>query len=130
VPLHLKSIAGFNEVASWFGDWPSFHDAEILQLCLDRTGQSFLKVLTWQRTREVDERGVYVQKKHAVVVFLLDGVRDVSLDGFNHQNVIFGLDVETTETGVKLTMDPCFGLSGSIEAKGLRLELQPQGSDD
>jgi hypothetical protein len=56
-------------------------------------------------------------------------VRDVSLDGFNHQNVIFGLDVETTETGVKLTMDPCFGLSGSIEAKGLRLELQPRGSD-
>jgi hypothetical protein len=130
MPVDLKSVPGFTEVESWFGAWPSFHDAEILQLCLDRAGQSFLKVLTWQRTRDVDERGFYIQKKHAVVVFLLDGVRDVSLDGFNHQNVIFGLDVETTGTGVKLTMDPCFGLSGSIEAEGLRLELLPQGSGD
>jgi len=78
----------------------------------------------------MDERGYYIIKIHATVVFLLDGVRDASVDGFNHQNVISGLDVETTETGVKLIMHPCFGLSGSIEAAGLRLELEPQMRDD
>ncbi|HYI97155.1 MAG TPA: hypothetical protein VEX68_26680 [Bryobacteraceae bacterium] len=68
--------------------------------------------------------------KHAIVTFLLDDVQDVSLDGFNHQNVIFGLDVETSEAGVKLIMYPCFGLPGAIQAKELRLELHPQVNSD
>src|SRR5688572_5856859 len=102
VPSHLESISGFSNVAAWFGGWPSFHDAEILQICLNRVGRSFVRILTWQTEGEVDERGFYLQKKHAVVTFLFDDVQDVSLKGFSEQNVISGLKVEATEVGVKL----------------------------
>jgi hypothetical protein len=130
VPSHLESISGFSNVASWFGGWPSFHDAEILQICLNRVERSFVKILTWQTEGELDEQGFYLQKKHAVVTFLFDDLQDVSLEGFSEQNVISGLDVETSEVGVKLVMHPCFGLSGAIEAKELRLELQPEAIPD
>lgn len=122
----LEAVSGFTDVASWFGRWPSFHDAEILEICLKRAEPSFVSVLTWQTHRQLDERGLYLRTKHAVVVFLLDNVQDVSLEGFSQQNVISGLQVQISEVGVKLHLHPCFGLSGTIEAEGLRLELKPQ----
>jgi len=42
-------------------------------------------------TKETDERGYYVLAKHVVVEFVLEEIPDLSLSGFSHQNVLFGL---------------------------------------
>ena len=59
---------GANKVIEWFGKWPSFHDAEIIELRLVRYGTCRLKIHTWNTKSEVDEKGFYVTDKHAVVI--------------------------------------------------------------
>jgi hypothetical protein len=76
-------------------------------------------------TKEVDEKGYYVLAKHVVVEFILESVSDLSLNGFNHQNVIFGLEVEKIDPGFRLTLDDCYGLAESIETERMSLRIMP-----
>ena len=125
LPIEIKDIHGASELHDWFGYWPSFHDAEIISLHLNRRGSSSLRVHTWETTKEVDEKGYYVLAKHVVVEFILETVSGLSLNGFNHQNVIFGLEVEKIDSGFRLTLDDCYGLAGSIEAERMSLRFTP-----
>src|SRR5712692_434714 len=54
----LQAIDGARELHDWFGYWPSFHDAEIIRLHLNRRGSSSLVIHTWEMTKEVDEKGL------------------------------------------------------------------------
>src|SRR5579863_6498910 len=101
LPIEIKDIHGASELLDWFGYWPSFHDAEIVSLHLNRGENSSLRVHTWEMTKEVDEKGYYVLAKHVVVEFILEAVSGLSLNGFNHQNVIFGLEVEKIDSGFR-----------------------------
>ncbi len=91
VPIEIKGIPGASALHDWFGYWPSFHDAEIVGLHLNRKGGSSLRLHTWEMTKEVDEKGYYVLSKHVVVEFILETISSLSLNGFSHQNVVFGL---------------------------------------
>jgi hypothetical protein len=125
LPIDLQEIPGAAELDSWFGYWPSFHDAEVTSLHLNRKGNSTLRVHTWEMTKQVDEKGYYVLDKHVEVEFVFEGPSDLSLSGFNHQNVIFELGIAKTHSGFRLTLAECYGLSGSIEAKTLSLNITP-----
>ena len=46
VPIEIREIHGAAELHDWFGYWPNFHDAEIINLHLNRTGSSSLRVHT------------------------------------------------------------------------------------
>ena len=118
-------VQGAADLHEWFGYWPSFHDAEIIGLHLNREGSSSLRVHTWEMTKELDAKGYYVLAKHVIVEFLLEEITDLSLNGFGHQNVIFGLGVQKTGSGFRLILDECYGLSGSIEAEKMSLRLIP-----
>lgn len=125
VPSEVEQIQGAADLHEWFGYWPSFHDAEIIGLHLNREGSSSLRVHTWEMTKELDAKGYYVLAKHVVVEFILEMVTDLSLNGFGHQNVIFGLGVQKTGSGFRLILDECYGLSGTIEAEKVSLRLIP-----
>lgn len=125
IPSHLQEIPGSTELHDWFGYWPSFHDAEIVSLHLNRIGPSSMRVHTWEMTKEVDERGNYVLAKHVVVEFIFEGVSDLDVSGFNHQNVIFGLNIEKMESGFQVNLSGCYGIEGSIMAGKISLQLAP-----
>ena len=110
--MSFDDTPGFKDVVLRFGTWPTFHDAEVVQLRLDRDGPSVLRILTG------------ADGQTAIVKFVLDQVWDISLAGFNHQNVIARLEVEVATTGATVTLFPCFGLSGHIKAESLRVELE------
>jgi hypothetical protein len=76
-----------------FGEWPSFHDAEVLSIRLDRGGPPRLEadIHTWEMTSEVTADGSYARGKHTRVGLLFEGIDEVELDGFNEQNVLFAL---------------------------------------
>ncbi|HVA18491.1 MAG TPA: hypothetical protein VMV59_12345 [Candidatus Dormibacteraeota bacterium] len=117
------SLDGFDTVVRWFGAWPSFHDAEIISLHLARGGESLLRVYP------------YYPEKPATVDFVLEGVTDLELWDFSSQNVIFSLDLEsvvdqTKEKAIRLTLSPCYGLAGHIDAKRVRVKLAPGKSSD
>jgi hypothetical protein len=119
----LGEITGAQELQDWFGYWPDFHDAEILEVHLQRTGQSSVKIHTWQMTDKVDEKGCYEAVKHVTVEFLLENVAGMNLEGFNHQNVISELCVRKVPSGYILDFRPCFGFAGTIETAKLSLRI-------
>lgn len=119
----ILELPGVEVLTDWFGEWPSFHDAEVISLTLARLGQSVLRVYP-----------CYPQKP-ATVDFVFSDVTDVELQDFSDQNVIFDLKIETAvdQNGgsvFRLTMYPCYGLAGRIDAKSLRVELSPGKSPD
>ncbi|MBY5817414.1 hypothetical protein HFN60_17470 [Rhizobium leguminosarum] len=89
--MTYEKIPGGPELLAWFGQKPTFHDAEILSLALNRTGISELKIRGWIGTDAVDQDGYRVLDKHAVVTFTFEDIMDLQLDGFSRQNVINGL---------------------------------------
>jgi len=125
VPVNIGEIEGAAELEEWFGYWPSFHDAEIVSLHLNRKGSSSLCVHTWEMTKEINDKGHYVLAKHIVVEFVFEAVYELALNGFNQQNVIFGLTIEKTDLGFRVTLEDCYGLAGSIEAGKISIRLAP-----
>lgn len=125
IPEGLDSIPGAQQLHDWFGYWPGFHDAEVIRLHFNRTGMSSLLIHTWEMTKQTDSRGYYELVKHVVVEFVFDGISNLNLEGFSHQNVIFGLDITKIESGFCLVLDPCYGVSGSIEAESVSIQLIP-----
>ena len=128
--LEVPDIPGAPDVVAWFGYWPSFHDAEVLSITLDRSSPSRIVVDTRTRTNEVDAGGYYVLDKHAIVTFVVEdvlldreGITNTQIDGFNHQNVLFSLTVRKTLEGYDLILDGTYGVSASISARCLRVEL-------
>jgi hypothetical protein len=124
-PIALEAVEGAKSLYEWFGYWPSFHDAEVISLHLNRRGSSSLTLHTWEMTKDVDDKGYYVLAKHVVVEFAMKDVVGLSLNGFSNQNVIFGLGIERTENGYRLTLDDCYGIAGDLEAKDISIRLIP-----
>jgi hypothetical protein len=137
--MSYSSVVGDDKLLAWFGQTPSFHDAEIVSLSLNRSGTSELKVHGWIMTDEVDPRGYIVLGKHAVVTFMLIDIMDLQLDGFSRQNVIAGLVLKrATDRGragcytlpeeegdIEIELLPCYGLDGFIRAKKIAIAFVP-----
>jgi len=90
----------------------SFHDAEVLALRLDRQGP----------TLELDIEA-YAQTPSAQTVRLrFGGVSDLRLGDFNHQNVLFDLEIIQSLDGTwEVRLDPSHGVDAffrctSVEA--------------
>jgi Immunity protein 50 len=120
-----NAIEGAQAVFDWFGYWPSFHDAEIIDLHLATAGPSWLSVLTWHMNRDVIESGFYRREREAIVTFTLTGIADLELADFSNQNVISSLAIEPRAHGARLILKPCYGLTGFIEAAEVRVALTP-----
>jgi hypothetical protein len=126
LPLQVASIDGAQELYDWFGYWPTFHDAEVLRLELNRSGSSLLTVRTKEVTSETGKKGYYVPAKNVTVEFMIEGVLDLDLNGFSHQNVISYIEVEKTTNGFLVTLSPCYGLAGTIEVSKISIRLSPK----
>jgi hypothetical protein len=101
-------IEGNEKLIHIFGHWPSFHDAEVIDLHLwrddsgtERSHPRFpvftSKIHLWELTNEIDERGHYVLRNHTVTTLRFHDVLDLEIEGFRNQNVIFGLKIESQE---------------------------------
>jgi hypothetical protein len=130
IPDWLASIPGANEVIAWFGYWPSFHDAEVTLIELARSDPSRVDVHAFESTEEINAKGQYVSRNHAVVSFLVGGIQELTLTGFNHQNVLSGLRLARVEEGYQLTLEGCYGIDGVITAESLRIALRPSVPPD
>ncbi|MBY5779445.1 Imm50 family immunity protein [Rhizobium leguminosarum] len=137
--MTYEKIPGGPELLAWFGQKPTFHDAEILSLALNRTGISELKIHGWIGTDAVDQDGYRVLDKHAVVTFTFEDIMDLQLDGFSRQNVINGLVLRyAADRGrasyyalpkgpedIEIELRPCYGLDGFIRAKKVTVTFRP-----
>jgi hypothetical protein len=128
-----EMILDTQKVTAHFGEWPSFHDSEVVSVQLDRRGSSApsieLLVLVWLYTGRVTPTGHYEQHRHTLVRFRCEGVFASSLEGFNHQNVLNDLHVKKLDghaSGVRVTVSSIFGLGGFVECDAVRvMEIIP-----
>lgn len=125
-------IEGSEKLIKIFGYWPSFHDAEIIELNLWRgevnsgAGQYIFPVLTlklhlWEITGDVNPEGYFICRKHTLTTIRFHNVEESKIEGFNHQNAILGLDIsqEHRSEGVSplfaVTLRPAFGIDASFK---------------
>ena len=103
-----NQIEGSEKLTKIFGYWPSFHDAEVLEINLwrgdveaERTSYVFpvltAKLHLWELTSEVNEKGQFVLRHHTIATLRFHDVGELYLAAFNHQNAIFGLAIVRKE---------------------------------
>jgi hypothetical protein len=101
-------IAGANALTHIYGEWPTFHDAELLRIEMQRSPlRLILDVLTQQRPPAL------------VVQLVFDDIEEVELGGFNNQNVLFALHVDQAERDVAVTLYSSYGLGGTFRCRGV-----------
>ena len=96
-----QNIKNNERLTSVFGCWPSFHDAEVIWLRLDRRVTSLgdgptveTLIHTFEMTNEVSTEGFYVLRNHVLVHLRFSKVMQPILEGFNCQNALLGLSIE------------------------------------
>jgi hypothetical protein len=95
-------IKNHEAVLKHYGSWPSFHDAELISILLDRDkGEGLygptatIKIHAFNMTDQVDERGYYIAADHAVITFYFTDIVEFELQySFGNQNPISELYIE------------------------------------
>ena len=130
--LQAPEIPGAEEVVAWFGYWPTFHDAEVVSINLDRKSGCRLVINAFRMTSALDEEGKYVCAKHAIVTFVLEGfpmdengIVNNRIDSFNQQNVLSSLWINRIPEGYEMVLEGCYGVEGKLVASHIAVELEP-----
>jgi len=132
-------IEGSQKLTNIFGYWPSFHDAEVIELNLlrcdsgpnEESPYEFTKLTTklhvWELTNEVNAEGYLVRRHHMLTSLLFIDIEELKINGFNHQNVIFALTIERQKRSdgpspvYAVKFDSSFGMRASFTA--FRIEV-------
>ena len=131
-------IAGSEKLSKIFGYWPSFHDAEVLDLHFARGNVEpekgvydfpilTLKIHVWQLTKNVDSKGYLILLHHTLVTLKFRDVSDFQMQGFNHQNAMMELALTSQERTegpspyFAVELVPAFGMGASFNCLGLEV---------
>src|SRR5215475_1228437 len=95
-----RKLPGASGVIAAFGEWPSFHDAEILRVLINRGGRS-----------EVTIRLMIPAYQQKCVTSTFENIADMRLEGEDAdvQNVIGALMIETDGRFTTVHFSPCYG---------------------
>lgn len=124
-------IAGSEKLTRIFGGWPTFHDAEVIEFNLWRGS---IKAGDWDDTNVFPVITVKVhvfieapESHHTLATIRFAEVEEVRMEGFNHQNAIFGLSIDIQPRGgdgprsgeglspfFVVQFQPAFGLNASF----------------
>ncbi len=132
---NVDRIVGAERLVAIFGYWPSFHDAEMLWLRLDRRAHGdgcygpTLEALVhaFEMTSEVGADGCYVLRHHVLVLLRFRDVVELRLEGFNHQNALMGLtltdlrDRRMERVLWAVRFDSAFGVDTSFQCYGVEV---------
>jgi hypothetical protein len=124
------------QLESIFGRWPSFHDAEVLRLSLDRSGEDGptldVVIHVFEMTSEVDAKGFYILKKHTEVTFRFTHIVLLQMQWFNDQNVLSSLEVAELDATAnegrrfRVAMRSSWGLEAEFECqRAIVLNVRP-----
>jgi len=135
IASHIK---GSHKLADIFGYWPSFHDAEVLDLHfwrgdVDPSQKRYIfpvltvKICVWELTNKTDDRGCIILRNHTLTTLQFHDVEEFHLDGFNHQNALLELSIDQQQRAdsasqlFAVRFHPAFGMGASF--KCTRIEV-------
>ena len=134
-------IKDSQKLTSLFGGWPSFHDAEVVDLHFWRgdvkqgnwDDRNILPVLTIKMyVLEATQPGASHSGNDVLVTLRFHDVNDFKMEGFNHQNAILGFSISIQKRGkfkggenlppyLVVQFQPAFGMSASFRC--FRIEV-------
>ena len=125
----IDRIENSEALISLFGYWPSFHDAEVIQILIRRFsahgGAPSLSadVHVFEMTNQLNSDGYYICHKHSVVSLLFQELDELTMDGFNHQNALSELSIAETETGgaLRVIFDSAYGLQSEFTCRAIKV---------
>jgi hypothetical protein len=112
-----------------FGRWPSFHDSEVVRIVLDRDDTPYREaaVHVFEMTSQI-ENGAYVLKNHILATLRFIEIYQLELADFNHQNVLFGLNIrdisnrQMERINFEVSFGGTFGVSADFQCNAVRVE--------
>ncbi len=132
--IPLERIENSEALISVFGYWPSFHDAEVLELLIQRNGSSsgcasiVALVHVFEMTNQIKSDGHFLCHKHSIVSFAFEDIDELTLDSFNYQNVLDCLSIEEMESGsFAVTFDSAYGLDAFFTCRHIKVKSVIQG---
>jgi hypothetical protein len=145
MPDIADNIKHSNLLTDVFGQWPSFHDAEVISMELfrDSGGADIPKlrarIHVFEMTPEVDEQGHYVLKNHVLVMFLFHGIVENNIQHFNEQNVLQELSIVDISSRqleflhFEVDFLSLFGVEAKFKCQSVEIEavvhIDPPGRD-
>jgi hypothetical protein len=125
----VERIHGSEKLIQIFGEWPSFHDSEVLSLTLERYGPTVrASIYLFATTGQIDGKGYYVLKNETVATIRFEGVVEFSANGFNHQNVLFDLHIQDVtqdqleNINFDVTFEDSYGLEATFLCRTITIE--------
>ena len=132
----LDFIDGSEQLVVELGEWPSFHDDEVVAVLLQREadigaeGGSSLRLSIHVRRHEQIGLGTAQYHlrlhKNLLVHLVFKELQDLVMSDFNGQNVIHSLDIavdamsDTLEASVSI--ESSWGLKGTFRCKSVQVE--------
>ena len=96
----MHGVQGAEKLTELFGRWPSFHDAEVISLVLDRSGGDdgfgpslVATIRAFDITDEVLPDGFLKLTHECAAVMAFREVVELQVTDFNSQNVLSGLHI-------------------------------------
>jgi Immunity protein 50 len=124
----LNEIHGYDIVVNRIGHWPDFHDAECLEMLLQRTKDEAEIGPTLTAKFHVMDAPPGGTDKHYLVTLKFFTFERLVLEEFNYQNAINGLDLEERSSGrtaqrtpIRVTIHDAGGVRGSFNCSHMRV---------
>ena len=115
VPTYIRN---YEAAVSFFGRWPSLHDAKVLAY---ESGADSISLMlhTWLMTDQVDAKGYYVLRNHALVSLRFGNLHDVEMDAFRSGNILYGLEISpcSDPASFRVELDSVMDMSGGFSAR-------------
>jgi len=132
-PYH--HINGSEKLIAALGEWPTFHDAEIVKFSMERSlpvevghnrAKLVIHVSQYASINEDTANYRMIVTKSILANFSFASISDLELFDFNHQNVINSFTVSTIQTNDKANLlveiESIWGLTGSFKCSAVELE--------
>ena len=128
--MQFSEIKNTKIVTDYFGKWPSFHDFEIQRLILDRE-----EVIAGDDPSLCVEligcRGTaapaYPNRGDCIIKIRFESIDKIHLAGFNHQNVINDIDIQSiwseqiNDQVLTVKILGAYGIEGEFECRSIRV---------
>ena len=133
----LETVRGGPKLIEWVGYATNFHDAELLQIDLQRDSPSEIRLRYWR----YQPGSTFEIRDHCVVSIQIEDVLDLEIDGFSARNILFSLmfgapqdrperrnyfPYDPTPNDIEITLDPTWGIGGWIVARGVSVSCELQ----
>lgn len=119
-------IENANLIINHFGYWPSFHDSEIISIAYKRNFKENkpsveFQVYAFEMTNKLKGR-YYKLIKHCLIDFELIDIEKNTMDGFNHQNALSGIDFNQEDEWLTCELHAAYGVDASFRARQIRIK--------